>query len=75
MEIRKSAIRGDFERKEQIKRQEKWELGALLCIGIAGIIIYAMIQIDLKSMQMTAEPQLIDGHVLPRNDAQMLNGY
>lgn len=57
--------------KEKKQTQLYWELGALLCIGIAVIIFYVVVQSDI----IKADDHLIDGKVLPRNDAQMLNGY
>ena len=57
--------------KEAKQTQLNWELGALFCIGLSIIILYIVIQSHLLAPQ----EHLIDGKVLPRNDAQMLNGY
>ena len=57
--------------KEKKQAQLKWELGALFCIGLSIMILYIVIQTHLQAPQ----EHLIDGKVLPRNDAQMLNGY
>jgi hypothetical protein len=57
--------------KDKEAQQLKWNLGALFCLGIVVIIFYVVVQSDI----IKADDHLIDGKVLPRNDAQMLNGY
>ena len=64
----------NWEKQSQWKKdkiQKQWELGALFCLGLSIIILYIVIQSHLLAPQ----DHLIDGKVLPRNDAQMLNGY
>jgi len=56
--------------KEKKQAQLNWELGAWFCIGLSVIIVY----IALQALFIETN-HLIDGKVLPRNDAQMLNGY
>lgn len=72
----------NWEKQSEIKdilNERKWER-RMETIGLAllGVAIIAILLMFLNAWYVSKQIEqqhLIDGKVLPRNDAQMLNGY